>query len=296
MRRGLEIIPHANGGNAAAVGNGGGGGGEVAAAAVGATHSACASCKHQRKKCAEDCILAPVFPAEKTREFQAVHKVFGVSNVIKMMRRVEARDRERVAESLVWEANSREHDPVLGAMRQYHRVVEEKKQLEKELCLYKSAAPPPRYKTPPVVNSWSTNNNNNNNNNSNSNNGSGVTSNASNGNNNLCSNNNNNENHQNQMMISNVVQTSTFSDHQQHQIQMSNGKLVKKVEDHGGSFIGRQPPPIPQHHLLQNGHPHQLLHHQFHPAAAHHPFFQLENLPIPGTLIKPFCFQSYFIG
>ncbi|XP_065876648.1 LOB domain-containing protein 2 [Euphorbia lathyris] len=94
-------------------------------------HPACASCKHQRKKCAEDCVLAPYFPATRTREFQAVHRVFGVSNVVKLVKTVREEDRKSVADSLVWEACCRQNDPILGPLGEYRRIQE-------ELKLYKS--------------------------------------------------------------------------------------------------------------------------------------------------------------
>ncbi|XP_056848100.1 LOB domain-containing protein 2-like [Raphanus sativus] len=95
------------------------------------SHQACASCKHQRKKCNNECILSPYFPARKTKEFQAVHKVFGVSNVQKMVRTVREEDRTKLSESLTWEALWRQKDPVLGSYGEYRRVSE-------ELKLYKS--------------------------------------------------------------------------------------------------------------------------------------------------------------
>ncbi|KAJ6383574.1 hypothetical protein OIU78_026962 [Salix suchowensis] len=81
-----------------------------------AMHQACASCKHQRKRCGEDCVLAPYFPAERMQEFQAVHKVFGVSNVIKLVKDVNKERQKETAESLVWEATCRRNDPVLGLL------------------------------------------------------------------------------------------------------------------------------------------------------------------------------------
>ncbi|KAK6142637.1 hypothetical protein DH2020_022985 [Rehmannia glutinosa] len=93
--------------------------------------SACASCKHQRKKCTEKCILAPFFPVEKAREFQAVHKVFGVSNVTKIITNLKEEDRKIAVDSLVWEAVCRQKDPVLGPYGDYRRLCE-------ELRLYKS--------------------------------------------------------------------------------------------------------------------------------------------------------------
>ncbi|CAI9754908.1 unnamed protein product [Fraxinus pennsylvanica] len=93
--------------------------------------SACASCKHQRKKCTEKCILAPFFPINKTREFQGVHKVFGVSNVTKIVMNLEEENRKQAIDSLIWEAFCRQKDPVLGPYGEYKKVCE-------ELRLYKN--------------------------------------------------------------------------------------------------------------------------------------------------------------
>ncbi|XP_051136256.1 LOB domain-containing protein 2-like [Andrographis paniculata] len=93
--------------------------------------SACASCKHQRKKCIDKCVLAPFFPVDRTREFQAVHKVFGVSNITKIVTNLKEEDRRRAVDSLIWEALCRAKDPILGPYGEYHRVCE-------ELRLYKN--------------------------------------------------------------------------------------------------------------------------------------------------------------
>ncbi|XWS30028.1 hypothetical protein CRYUN_Cryun24cG0082800 [Craigia yunnanensis] len=93
--------------------------------------AACAACKHQRKKCGENCILAPYFPADKLREFEAVHKVFGVSNAAKIVRNANnEEDRKKVADSLIWEAFCWQKDPVLGPYGDYRKIYE-------ELTLYK---------------------------------------------------------------------------------------------------------------------------------------------------------------
>ncbi|KAI3818412.1 hypothetical protein L1987_12218 [Smallanthus sonchifolius] len=86
---------------------------------------ACASCRHQRKKCTEKCILAPFFPAEKAKDFQAVHKVFGVSNVTKLVKDLSREDGKKAVDSLIWEANCRLKDPVLGPLGEFQRVSEE---------------------------------------------------------------------------------------------------------------------------------------------------------------------------
>ncbi|KAG6420677.1 hypothetical protein SASPL_117214 [Salvia splendens] len=64
-------------------------------------------------------------------EFQAVHKVFGVSNVTKIITSLREEDRKVAVDSLVWEALGRQKDPVLGPFGDYRRVCE-------ELRLYKS--------------------------------------------------------------------------------------------------------------------------------------------------------------
>lgn len=134
---------------------------------TGGVHQACASCKHQRKKCGEDCILAPYFPADKSHEFQAVHKVFGVSNVMKLVRSVNKENRKMVVDSLVWEACCRQNDPILGPLGEFKRI-------EEELKLYKSQSQSQSqmvnqnqllqqgslmYKPPPVVIPWNGMNN-----------------------------------------------------------------------------------------------------------------------------------------
>ncbi|XP_031248339.1 LOB domain-containing protein 2 [Pistacia vera] len=101
--------------------------------ATSSVQSACAACKHQRKKCNEECKLAAYFPADRSREFQAVHRVFGVSNVTKIVHSVDEEDRPKVVDSLIWEALWRQKNPVLGPYGEYKRICE-------ELKLYKSQA------------------------------------------------------------------------------------------------------------------------------------------------------------
>lgn len=49
------------------------------------THQPCAACKMLRRRCDGKCILAPYFPSDEIEKFAGVHKVFGASNVIKMI-------------------------------------------------------------------------------------------------------------------------------------------------------------------------------------------------------------------
>lgn len=86
-------------------------------------NGACAACKHQRKKCSVNCLLAPYFPATRNREFEAVHKVFGVSNMSKLVKYVKDEERRRmVVESLIWEALCWQDDPILGSYGCYQKL------------------------------------------------------------------------------------------------------------------------------------------------------------------------------
>ncbi|KAG0466164.1 hypothetical protein HPP92_017744 [Vanilla planifolia] len=99
--------------------NGGGGGG--------AASSPCAACKLLRRRCVNGCIFSPYFPADDPLKFAAVHKVFGASNVSKLLQEVSVGQRSDAVSSLVYEASARVRDPVYGcvaAISTLHRQVE----------------------------------------------------------------------------------------------------------------------------------------------------------------------------
>ena len=80
---------------------------------------ACAVCKHQRRKCEPNCELATYFPAHRMNDFRALHLIFGVANLTKLIK-ANASDaaRRRAAETLTWEARWRERDPSDGCYRE----------------------------------------------------------------------------------------------------------------------------------------------------------------------------------
>lgn len=90
---------------------------------------ACAACRHQRKRCEEDCVMAPYFTADKEEEFKAVHKLFGVSNMSKLLKQLEDQNhRAQAVASFVWEAYMWKQDPIAGPRGRYKALEEE--------CLY----------------------------------------------------------------------------------------------------------------------------------------------------------------
>ncbi|KAG6735521.1 hypothetical protein POTOM_061871 [Populus tomentosa] len=78
--------------------------------------SPCASCKLLRRRCAKDCIFAPYFPSDDPHKFAIVHKIFGASNVSKMLQEIPIHQRADAVGSLVYEANARmQQEPNLPA-------------------------------------------------------------------------------------------------------------------------------------------------------------------------------------
>ncbi|MCO5569245.1 hypothetical protein L7F22_022956 [Adiantum nelumboides] len=77
---------------------------------------ACAACKYQRRKCAPDCPLAPYFPPDQPKQFLNVHRLFGVSNILRILRQVSPSLKADAIKSIVYEADAWERDPVHGCL------------------------------------------------------------------------------------------------------------------------------------------------------------------------------------
>ncbi|KAK6252813.1 hypothetical protein QUC31_014533 [Theobroma cacao] len=45
----------------------------------------CAACKYLRRKCHSDCVFSPYFPSNNLQRFASIHKIFGASNVAKLL-------------------------------------------------------------------------------------------------------------------------------------------------------------------------------------------------------------------
>ncbi|THU62895.1 hypothetical protein C4D60_Mb01t09970 [Musa balbisiana] len=65
-----------------------------ASASPSATSSPCAACKFLRRKCQPDCVFAPYFPPDQPQKFVHVHRVFGASNVTKLLNELHPYQRE----------------------------------------------------------------------------------------------------------------------------------------------------------------------------------------------------------
>ncbi|CAL9178723.1 unnamed protein product [Musa hybrid cultivar] len=99
------------------------------------SHSPCASCKLLRRRCTPDCVFAPFFPSDEPHKFAMVHRVFGASNVSKMLQELPLHQRADAVSSLVYEANARMRDPVYGCVGAISYLQHQVSQLQMQLAL-----------------------------------------------------------------------------------------------------------------------------------------------------------------
>ncbi|XP_020572649.1 protein LATERAL ORGAN BOUNDARIES-like [Phalaenopsis equestris] len=97
------------------------------------SNSPCAACKFLRRKCMQGCIFAPYFPPEEPQKFFNVHKIFGASNVTKLLNELLPHQREDAVNSLAYEADARMKDPVYGCVGAISVLQQQVQLLQKEL-------------------------------------------------------------------------------------------------------------------------------------------------------------------
>lgn len=122
-------------------------------------NSPCAACKFLRRKCLPGCIFAPYFPPEEPQKFANVHKIFGASNVTKLLNELLPHQREDAVNSLAYEAEARVRDPVYGCVGAISFLQRQVQRLQKELDsanadLLRFACndmPPPSLSVPPAL-------------------------------------------------------------------------------------------------------------------------------------------------
>lgn len=102
--------------------------------ASGSSSSPCAACKFLRRKCTAECNFAPYFPPEQPHKFASVHKIFGASNISKLLNELPPHQREDAVSSLAYEAQARVKDPVYGCVGAISVLQGEVQQLQRELA------------------------------------------------------------------------------------------------------------------------------------------------------------------
>ncbi|XP_068634113.1 LOB domain-containing protein 18-like [Aristolochia californica] len=127
----------------------------------------CGACKFLRRKCVNGCIFAPYFDSEQgAAHFAAVHKVFGASNVSKLLLHIPAHKRLDAVVTICYEAQARLRDPVYGCVAHIFGLQQQVVNLQAELAYMQAhlatlelpsppapppPPPPPRLMQPPPL-------------------------------------------------------------------------------------------------------------------------------------------------
>ncbi|CAL9156914.1 unnamed protein product [Musa hybrid cultivar] len=96
----------------------------------------CAACKTMKRRCVKGCIFAPYFDAETgAAPFAAVHKLFGASNVSKLLLQIPIDKRVDAIATLCYEAQARLRDPVYGCVAHIVALQQQVVNLRAELSI-----------------------------------------------------------------------------------------------------------------------------------------------------------------
>lgn len=92
--------------------------------------SPCGACKFLRRKCVKGCVFAPYFCHDQgATHFAAIHKVFGASNVSKLLLHLPVSDRFDAAVTISYEAQARLQDPIYGCVSHIFALQQQVSQL-----------------------------------------------------------------------------------------------------------------------------------------------------------------------
>ncbi|XP_020574560.1 LOB domain-containing protein 29-like [Phalaenopsis equestris] len=101
--------------------------------------SPCGACKFLRRKCVRGCVFAPYFCHEQgASHFAAIHKVFGASNVSKLLMHLPVTDRSEAAITISYEAQARLQDPIYGCVAHIFALQQQVVSLQAQLASLKA--------------------------------------------------------------------------------------------------------------------------------------------------------------
>ncbi|KAG6432373.1 hypothetical protein SASPL_103949 [Salvia splendens] len=112
----------------------------------------CGACKFLRRKCVAGCIFAPYFDSEQgAAHFAAVHKVFGASNVSKLLHHIPSQKRLDAVVTICYEAQSRLRDPIYGCVAHIFALQQQVVNLQQELSYLQAHLAALELPTPPPL-------------------------------------------------------------------------------------------------------------------------------------------------
>ncbi|TKY68558.1 LOB domain-containing protein 28 [Spatholobus suberectus] len=94
---------------------------------------ACPLCRHQRRRHDDNCVFGQYFPDNRSTDFERACRLFGLGNLLRLMRSVEPSERQVVADSILREANTWANDPIRGAFGHAVNLTSEIHFFEEEL-------------------------------------------------------------------------------------------------------------------------------------------------------------------
>ncbi|KAF6175029.1 hypothetical protein GIB67_039577 [Kingdonia uniflora] len=101
--------------------------------------SPCGACKFLRRKCVRGCVFAPYFCHDQgATHFAAIHKVFGASNVSKLLAHLPVTDRSEAAVTISYEAQARLQDPIYGCVSHIFALQQQVVSLQAQLASLKA--------------------------------------------------------------------------------------------------------------------------------------------------------------
>ncbi|CAI9288457.1 unnamed protein product [Lactuca saligna] len=103
--------------------------------------SPCGACKFLRRKCIKGCVFAPYFCHEQgATHFAAIHRVFGASNVSKLLAHLPVGDRSEAAVTIAYEAQARIQDPIYGCVSHIFALQQQVVSLQSQLTSLREQA------------------------------------------------------------------------------------------------------------------------------------------------------------
>ncbi|KAL8114303.1 LOB domain-containing protein 30 [Apium graveolens] len=128
----------------------GGGGSSSGGGSSGGGGGPCGACKFLRRKCVPGCIFAPYFDSEQgSAHFAAVHKVFGASNVSKLLLHIPVHKRVDAVVTICYEAQARLRDPVYGCVAHIFALQQQVMNLQAEIAYLQAHRATLEIPTPP---------------------------------------------------------------------------------------------------------------------------------------------------
>ncbi|RDX63899.1 LOB domain-containing protein 33, partial [Mucuna pruriens] len=96
--------------------------------------SSCGACKFLRRKCTSDCVFAPYFSYDQAAtHFAAVHKIYGASNVSKLLSHLPIQNRTDAAITISYEALARMQNPTYGCVAHIYALQQQVASLQEEI-------------------------------------------------------------------------------------------------------------------------------------------------------------------